>query len=73
MTKSEQKLSFENALERVDEIAAVLSGGSASLEDSVRLYAEGSKLLVEAGRLLDEAQLEVEQISPDIFKGGETE
>ncbi len=66
-------MSFENALERVDEIAAVLSGGSASLEDSVRLYAEGSKLLVEAGRLLDEAQLAVEQINPDIFKGGETE
>ncbi len=78
MGQTDQKISYEAALARVDEISALLSGNAVSLEDSVKLYAEGSALLVRAQGLLDEAQLELETLSPDEFKlddpkGGEGE
>lgn len=43
---SEKKsLSFENAMVRLNEIVKLLEAGQANLEDSLKLFEEGTKLI----------------------------
>ena len=40
-----KELSFENALERREEISSRLESGECSLDEALKLYAEGGKLI----------------------------
>ncbi|MGI6343865.1 MAG: exodeoxyribonuclease VII small subunit [Bacillota bacterium] len=40
-----EKLSFEQCLERLEEVVRHLEGGQTSLEESLKLFAEGVELL----------------------------
>jgi exodeoxyribonuclease VII small subunit len=40
-----KEISFENAMERLDEIAAMLESGDFSLDEALKLYEEGVKLI----------------------------
>lgn len=40
-----KEISFENAMERLEEIANLLENGDFSLEESLKLYEEGIKLI----------------------------
>lgn len=64
---AEQKLSFEQATARLDEILAALEAGNESLEDSLKLYEEGVALLRSCTTLLDHAEQRVKmlQLQPD--------
>ena len=57
-TKSE-KLSFEKALSRLEEISLELEGGNASLDKSLDLYNEGIKLLKQCNAMLDSAEKKI--------------
>ncbi len=57
------KLSFEQAVARVEEIGAALAAGSATLEESVALYKEAGELIQYAGTLLSAARLEIETLT----------
>ena len=50
---------FEEALERLDEIVTSLDGGNCSLDESLKLYEEGVKLIRLCSARLDEAQMRV--------------
>jgi exodeoxyribonuclease VII small subunit len=54
--------SFEQAVDRLDEIISRLSGGGEGLEESMELYCEGSKLLAFCEKQLDEAKLKTENL-----------
>ncbi|HPI72379.1 MAG TPA: exodeoxyribonuclease VII small subunit [bacterium] len=49
------KLNFENAMERLEEIADQLEDGSQSLDESLKLFAEANKLAAFCTGKLDEA------------------
>ena len=49
-------------MQRLDEIVRLLENGDVSLEDSIKLFEEGTKLSVQCGKLLDEAELKVTQL-----------
>ena len=53
------KLSFEQALKRLDEIVKQMEQGNVSLEESLKLFEEGTGLAADCGRQLDEAELKV--------------
>ncbi len=53
------KLSFEEAFDRLNEMAASLERGNLSLEESLALYEEGVLLSQHCERLLDNAELRV--------------
>ena len=53
-------LSFEAALSRLEEITAALSGGEASLETALELYAEGARLAAACQKKLSDAEQTVE-------------
>lgn len=57
-----EKMTFEEALQRLDEIAEELNSGSPGLDHAMELYAEASKLLVFSGKKLDAAQGKIEKL-----------
>jgi exodeoxyribonuclease VII small subunit len=67
------KLSFEEAYERLNEMAGRLERGNLSLEESLTLYEEGVLLSRHCQNLLDQAELRVSQLSPDDFSSVEDE
>lgn len=57
------KMTFESAMVRLNEIAASLESGSASLEDSLKLYEEGTRLIAQCDKILKNAKLKIETFS----------
>lgn len=56
---SEQELSFEQSLARLDEIVRHLEKGDLPLGDSLSLFEEGTGLIRRCGAMLDEAEQKV--------------
>lgn len=56
---AEEKLSFEQALKRLDEIVKGLEKGDVSLNDSMTMFAEGTELIRQCGGMLDAAEQQV--------------
>lgn len=60
---AEKKLSFEQAMTRLEEIVRDLERGDAPLEQSLLLFEEGSKLLRQCTGLLDKAEQKVSRLT----------
>ena len=58
------KLSFEENMTRLEQIVRTLERGDAPLEESLKLFQEGTQLVASCGKLLDEAELAVKKIVP---------
>ena len=52
-------MNFEQSLKRLDEIVKSLEKGDVSLSDSMSLFEEGTSLIKNCGKLLDEAEQKV--------------
>ncbi len=55
----EHKLTFEAAMQRLDEIVRALEQGDAPLDQSLTLFEEGAKLLKLCNGMLDAAEQKV--------------
>ena len=53
---AQKKLSFEQAMARLDEIVRHLEKGDLPLDDSLSLFEEGPDLIRRCGAMLDEAE-----------------
>lgn len=56
-------MSFEDALKALEEIVRRLESGDESLDDAIRLYAEGDKLRAQCEERLRDAQMRVSAIT----------
>ena len=56
---AEKKLSFELSLKRRDEIVKNLEKGDVALDESMKLFEEGTALIRRCGAMLDEAEQQV--------------
>ena len=56
---SAKKVTFEQQLERLEEIVVALEKGDAPLADSLKLFEEGTKLIAACGKQLDQAEQQV--------------
>ena len=56
---TEQTYSFEQALQRLDEIVKQMERGNTSLDESLRLFEEGTSLVRKCGEQLDQAELKI--------------
>ncbi len=54
-----KKLSFEQSLSRLDEIVRHLEKGDLPLSESLALYEEGTGLIKQCSKMLDEAEQKV--------------
>jgi exodeoxyribonuclease VII small subunit len=59
---SEQGVTFEKAVDRLEEIVRLLDAGELSLDDSLRLFEEGIKLSRECSGKLSDAQGKLETL-----------
>lgn len=60
-----KELSFENKMDRLQEIVSLLEQGKASLADSVKLYKEGLDLTTKCKEELEKAKHEVKILQND--------
>ncbi len=59
---AEKKLTFEQAMARLEEIVAQLEAGEQPLDQSLSLYEEGAKLMKQCAALLDKAEQKVTKL-----------
>ena len=59
---SKKKLTFEESMLRLEQIVRAMERGDVPLEESLKLFQEGTELVKNCGKLLDEAQLQVNKI-----------
>ena len=64
---NEQNKSFEQNMIRLEQIVRAMERGDVALEESLKLFQEGTELVRSCSKLLDEAQLQVKKImtAPD--------
>lgn len=53
---------FEENMQRLDQIVRAMERGDVPLEESLKLFREGTTLVESCGKLLDEAELQVSKI-----------
>ena len=58
-----EKIEFEKAMERLEEINDILENGKLKLDESISLYEEATKLSKICYKKLDEAKQKVEEIT----------
>ena len=54
--------SFEENMQRLEQIVRAMERGDVPLEESLKLFQEGTELVRSCGKLLDEAELQVKKI-----------
>jgi exodeoxyribonuclease VII small subunit len=59
---NENNKSFEQNMARLEQIVRAMERGDVALEESLKLFQEGTELVRSCGKLLDEAQLQVKKI-----------
>jgi len=59
---AETPVAFEQAMERLEEVAEELESGELSLEDSLKRYEEGMKLSKQLTNMLDQAEKRIEKL-----------
>ncbi len=60
---NQNNITFEENMQRLEQIVRALERGDAPLEESLKLFREGTALVESCGKLLDEAELQVKKIS----------
>ena len=64
---NEKNKSFEQNMARLEQIVRAMERGDVALEESLKMFQEGTELVRSCNKLLDEAQLHVKKImtAPD--------
>ena len=64
---NQKNLTFEESMGRLEQIVRSLEQGNVALEESLKLFQEGTQLVRSCSQLLDNAQLQIQKVltSPD--------
>lgn len=60
-----QNKTFEENMHRLEQIVRAMERGDVALEESLKLFQEGTELVRSCGKLLDDAQLQIKKIMTD--------
>lgn len=58
-----QKMNYEKAVEKLEEIVDKLENGNLPLEDMMKLYEEGTVLAAKCAKSLDAAELKITELT----------
>lgn len=61
---NEKNSTFEQNMSRLEQIVRAMERGDIPLEESLKLFQEGTELVRSCGALLDAAELQVKKILP---------
>lgn len=59
---NEKNMTFEQSMQRLEQIVRAMERGDAPLEESLKLFQEGTELVRNCNTLLENAQLQVKKI-----------
>ena len=59
---SKQSKSFEESMGRLEQIVRAMEQGDVPLEESLKLFQEGTELVQTCTKLLDDAQLQIKKV-----------
>ncbi len=59
---SKQSKTFEESMARLEQIVRAMERGDVALEESLKLFQEGTELVRSCSKLLDEAQLQIKKV-----------
>lgn len=59
---NKENKTFEENLQRLEQIVRAMERGDVALEESLKLFQEGTELVRNCGKLLDEAELQVKKV-----------
>ena len=64
---NQQNKSFESSMQRLEQIVRTMERGDVPLEESLKLFQEGTELVRTCGKMLDDAQLQIQKVmtAPD--------
>ena len=62
---NENNITFEQSLMRLEQIVRALEHGDVPLEESLKLFKEGTGLVRSCQKLLDDAKLQVQKVMAD--------
>ena len=64
---NKENKTFEQSMARLEQIVRAMERGDVALEESLKLFQEGTELVRSCGKLLDEAELQVKKVmtAPD--------
>lgn len=57
-----ENATFEEKMQRLEQIVRSMERGDVPLEESLKLFQEGTKLVSDCGKLLDEADMQVKKV-----------
>ena len=60
---NQNNMTFEQSMQRLEQIVRTLERGDAQLNESLKLFQEGTELVRSCGKLLDEAELEIKKVA----------
>lgn len=59
---SKQSKTFEESMGRLEQIVRAMEQGNVPLEESLKLFQEGTELVRGCSKLLDEAELQIKKV-----------
>ena len=59
---SKQSKTFEESMIRLEQIVRAMERGDVALEESLKLFREGTELVQSCAKLLDEAQMQIQKV-----------
>ena len=59
---SKERMNFEQSMARLEQIVRAMERGDVALEESLKLFQEGTNLVRSCGQLLDQAELQVKMV-----------
>lgn len=62
---NQENHTFEEGMQRLEQIVRRMERGDLPLEESLKLFREGTDLVASCGKLLDEAELQIKKIMTD--------
>ena len=59
---NEKNMTFEQSMQRLEQIVRAMERGDVALDEILKLFQEGTELVRNCGKLLDEAQLQIQKV-----------
>ena len=64
---NEKNITFEASMQRLEQIVRIMERGDAQLDESLKLFQEGTELVRACEKMLSDAQLQIQKVmtAPD--------
>lgn len=64
---NENHMTFEQSMQRLEQIVRIMERGDAQLDESLKLFQEGTELVRSCEKMLNDAQLQIQKVmtAPD--------